>query len=165
MKKGILFALALTLADTASASDSDNIQAVSSVLISELNTWLDAETEFEKRDSQPQIKLIEKELAENLRGVADRSDGRVRGLYDAETETIYLTKPWSPDNSRDISVLLHEMVHHRQAGQHWYCEQAQEWRAYQIQAQWLADQQIADDFYWPAILLKSSCAKRDIHPG
>ena len=57
------------------------------------------------------------------------------------------------------------MVHHRQADLHWYCEQAQEWRAYKLQSQWLADQGLKDDFYWPAIVLKSSCTKRDIHPG
>lgn len=164
MKKGILFALALTLANAASASDSGNSHGISPALMGALNTWLDAETEFEKKGSQPHIKLIGTELAESLHGVADYSGGRTRGLYNAETGTIYLTKPWSPGNPRDISVLLHEMVHHRQAGQHWYCQQTQEWRAYQIQAQWLAEHQIADEFYWPAILLQSSCAKRDIHP-
>lgn len=164
MEKGILFALAITLANAASATASDNIHGISPTLLDELNAWLDAETEFGRRDSPPRIKLVGLERAEDLRGAAERSGGRTRGLYDEETGTIYLTEPWSAGNRRDISVLLHEMVHHRQAGQHWYCQQAQEWRAYQIQAQWLGEQNIGDDFYWPAILLQSSCAKRDIHP-
>jgi len=165
MIKGILFALAITLTGTASAAENENTHSVSPTLISELNTWLDTRTEFAKRADQPKIEFVGKEQAETLRGVADRSGGRTRGLYDAATETIYLTEPWSPENMRDISVLLHEITHHRQAGQHWYCEQAQEWRAYQIQAQWLEEHGIEVDFYWPAILLQSSCAKRDIHPG
>ena len=164
MKKGFFLALVVILGNTVSVAASDDQHGISPTLIYRLNTWLDAETEYETRASQPQIKFIETEQAENLRGVAGHSGGRTHGLYDAEAQTIYLTKPWSSVNPRDISVLLHEMVHHRQAGQHWYCVQAQEWRAYQIQAQWLAEHQIADDFYWPAVLLQSSCSKRDIHP-
>ena len=164
MNKGILFALAITLANAASASANDEIHGISPTLLNELNTWLDAETEFGRNDSDPYIKFVEIEHAEELRGVADHSGGRTRGLYDEETSTIYLMKPWAANNRRDLSVLLHEMVHHRQSEQHWYCQQAQEWRAYQIQAQWLGDQNIENDFYWPAILLQSSCAKRDIHP-
>ena len=164
MKKGIILALALTLANTVSASDSGISHEVSPTLLSELNEWLDAETEFVKRAHQPDIEIIGREQAENLRDAGERSSGRTRGLYDDENQTIYLAEPWSSSNPHDISVLLHEMVHHRQSGQHWYCQQAQEWRAYKIQAQWLAEHQIADEFYWPAIVLQSSCAKRDIHP-
>ncbi len=164
MNMGVFLAFTFCLSNAAFASDRDNIGAVPARLISELNTWLDTETEYREWDNQPLIKLIEAEQADKLHGVADRSGGRIRGLYDAEIETIYLTEPWSPDNPRDVGVLLHELVHHRQKERHWYCEQAQEWRAYQIQAQWLAERNIADGFYWPAILLQSSCAKRDVHP-
>ena len=164
MKKGILFALAATVANAFPASANDELHGISPTLLRALNTWLDAETEFGRRNSQPQIKLIEKNVVEQLDGAPDRLNGRTRGLYDDETETIYLVEPWSASNQRDISILLHEIVHHRQSGQFWYCEQAQEWRAFQIQAQWLHEQQIKDDFYWPAILLQSSCVKRDIHP-
>lgn len=164
MKKGIIFVFTLFLTHTATASVDEDRQQVPNVLLAELNAWLDAETEYARRGSQPRIKFIGAEQAEYLHGVADRSGGRTRGLYNNETETIYLTAPWSASNRRDVSVLLHEMVHHRQSEHHWYCEQAQEWRAYQIQAQWMGEQNIDDRFYWPAILLQSSCAKRDIHP-
>lgn len=164
MRIVLSFALSLCFANAAFASNEDEPAIISAALVSELNAWLDAETEYRNRDSRARIRLIGIERAEHLHGVADRSGGRIRGLYDAERQTIYLTQPWSEKNPRDIGVLLHEMVHHRQAGQHWYCAQAQEWRAYQIQAQWLAEHQIEDGFYWPAILLQSSCAKRDIHP-
>ena len=165
MKQGFMFALALSLTNTAFAFASEEIQGVSPTLLSELNTWLDAETEFARRDHQPRIKLVEPTEAEALRGAASTMVGRTRGLYDEASDTIYLTAPWSADNQRDVSILLHEMVHQRQSGQHWYCPQAQEWRAYQIQAQWLNEHDIEDGFYWPAILLQSSCAKRDIHSG
>ncbi len=164
MKIGTILTIAFNLTGAATASESSNLTGATTTLISVLNTWLDTKTEFQAPESRPQIEFVNIERAELLHDVADRSSGRIRGLYDSESEIIYLVEPWSPENPRDISVLLHEMVHHRQKSQHWYCEQAQEWRAYQIQAQWLAEQQIADGFYWPAILLQSSCAKRDIHP-
>lgn len=164
MKKGFLLALFVTLANSLAASAIENDYEVPWELLNELNTWLETKTEFKKRDSQPKIMLIEIKLAEKLHGSADSSEGSIRGLYDDETKTIYLTKPWSPSDQRDVSVLLHEMVHHRQSELHWYCRQAQEWRAYQIQAQWLQELNIDSGFYWPAILLESSCTKRDIHP-
>ena len=164
MKTGAIIAIAFVLAGSADASDGDTVPRVSTALLSELNLWLDTETEYARRDDQPHIVFVGQDQAERLRGAEGRTDGLTRGLYDAAIETIYLTEPWSAEIPRDVSVLLHEMAHHRQAAQHWYCEQAQEWRAYQIQAQWLADQQIVNNFYWPAILLQSSCAKRDIHP-
>ena len=164
MRKRISLAVLLGLASMAWASNDESRPEVPSALIPKLNAWLDAKTEYRDRQTQPRILLIDAERAEDLHGVANRSGGRIRGLYDADTGTIYLTKPWSPDDLHDVSVLLHEMVHHRQAGKHWYCAQAQEWRAYQIQSQWLAERNIQDNFYWPAILLQSSCANRDIHP-
>jgi len=164
MKRGIILALALTLSNTAFALNNVDTNGIPPALVVELNAWLDAATEYPESDTRPQIEFVETEQAQRLRGVADLSGGRIRGLYDAETGTIYLTEPWSSENPRDISILLHEMVHHRQTKRHWYCPQAQEWRAYEIQAQWLAEQNIEDDFYWPAIMLQSSCAKRDIHP-
>ena len=127
MRKRMVFTLALCLANAAFAIGTDKSNGVPSELISELNAWLDNETEYQDRGRQPQIKRIGIKQAEALHGVADRSGGRIRGLYDADTMTIYLTEPWSADNPRDISVLLHELVHHRQSGRHWYCEQAQEW--------------------------------------
>lgn len=159
-----IFTLVLCFANAVFASDEDEQGKVLSALVSELNAWLDAETEYRDRARRARIKFTGDKQAEQLHGVTDRSGGKIRGLYDAEEQTIYLTQPWSASNPRDVSVLLHELVHHRQAGQHWYCAQAQEWRAYQIQAQWLAEHRIKDGFFWPAILLLSSCANRDIHP-
>lgn len=164
MRKSILIALAITLANAASGHASDDNHVVSPTRLYELNTWLDAETEFGRRDSQPAIRLIAAYQAQRLQGITEHAEDTLRGLYDEDTEVIYLVQPWSPDNQRDISVLVHEMIHHRQSGHHWYCPQAQEWRAYQIQAQWLRERDVADNFYWPAILLQASCAKRDIHP-
>ena len=156
--------LALALFCPGIEANAQGVPALPPTLLDRLNGWLDTHSEYAKPDQAPVIRLITQDEAALLHGVTDRSGGRIRGLYDASAATIYLTEPWSPDNPDDIGVLLHELVHHRQAGWHWYCEQAQEWRAYQIQADWLGAHGLDDGFYWPAILLQSSCAKRDIHP-
>ena len=164
MRSFDILVLAATLAGATCAAANDDARQISPEVLSDLNTWLDANVEYDRPDSNPQIKIVSPERILTLHGVPDRAGGPTLGLYDEITETIYLAEPWSADTLYDVSVLLHEMVHHRQAQQHWYCPQAQEWRAYQIQAQWLVEQDIEDEFYWPAILLQSSCAKRDIHP-
>lgn len=138
--------------------------AVPQTLLDRLNGWLDANTEYRDVVPTPRIELISDAQVDHLHGTADVHGGRIRGLYEANHSVIYLTAPWSANDAFDVSVLLHELVHHRQTSLHWYCPQAQEWRAYQIQAQWLAERDVAADFYWPAIVLQSSCAKRDIHP-
>lgn len=154
---------AATAADTA-APVAANAAPVPAALLEKLAHWLDTRSEYDRPATAPRIVFVSAAAAMALHGVADRSGGRLRGLYDPDTLTIYLTEPWSADKPRDVAVLVHELVHHRQAGQHWYCPQAQEWRAYQLQSQWLRSRGILDAFYWPAIVLQSSCAKRDIHP-
>ena len=131
-----------------------------------LSGWLDGNAPYPRAASAPEILIVSAAEAARLHGAEDRHGGkRLRGLYDDATETIYLVAPWSPANPRDVSVLLHELVHHRQAqGGHWYCEQAQEWDAYTLQAEWLTEHGLEPGFYWPAIALASSCTRRDIHP-
>jgi hypothetical protein len=130
-----------------------------------LQRWLDANGPYPRRTAPPRIRLILPEAAAALEGAAEaRYLGAARGLFDPATGTVYLIKPWNPRNPRDVSVLLHELVHHRQAPGHWYCPQAQEWDAYRLQARWLEELGIEAGFYWPAIALESSCVRRDIHP-
>ena len=154
----------MVLCGTQAAQARDDAAHVPTRVVAALAEWLDAHSEYPRPPGPPQILMVSQARAETLQGVADRTGRRIRGLYDAQTATIYLTLPWSPLDPEDLAVLLHELVHHRQAQQHWYCPQAQEWRAYQLQAEWLRAQGRADAFYWPAIVLQSSCARRDIHP-
>lgn len=42
------------------------------------------------------------------------SESMIEALYEFETQTIYLPNTWSPVDFRDVSVLLHELVHHMQ---------------------------------------------------
>lgn len=78
-----------------------------------------------------------------FRGVPSdhRGDGRdVVAIYDDEARTIYLPQGWTGGTPAEISVLVHEMVHHAQnlAGTKFECPQAREKLAYEAQGRWLA---------------------------
>lgn len=133
-------------------------------LVEVLETWLDANTEYGRRDTTPFVRTISPSMAVSLHGIAGRGHGRTRGLYDGETSTVYLIMPWSPKDAADVSVLLHELVHHRQAPHHFYCPAAQEEAAYRLQDRWLGERGLSADANWIAVILEAGCTPRDIHP-
>jgi len=74
-------------------------------------------------------------------------------------------RPWSADEPFSVSVLLHELVHHRQAEDgHWYCSGAQELPAYKLQQAWLDRFGLKANINWVAVLLESGCTPKDIYP-
>jgi len=86
------------------------------------------------------------------------------GAYDLLNRRIILVRPWDPDEIRDRSVLLHELIHHVQLNNRGYeCVQAPEWEAYQLQEAYLNDHDIASGFDWLQIYFQSQCP-RTIHP-
>jgi hypothetical protein len=87
----------------------------------------------------------------------------VEALYDDDTRTIYLPEGWTGKTPAEVSVLVHEMVHHLQnlAGSKFECPQARERLAYAAQNQWLArsGQNLMDQFELDAltVLLRTKC--------
>lgn len=61
-------------------------------------------------------------------------------LYDIPEKKIFLPETWSATSPVDVSVLVHEMVHHLQASAHteFACPQEREKLAYAAQDKWLA---------------------------
>lgn len=130
-----------------------------------LETWLDARVAYPRRDRAARIRLVTPFEAETLTGRKVRSGNRPRGLYDPGSATIFLIRPWSPANAEDASVLLHELVHHRQeSARHWYCPGAQEPEAYALQQAWLAERNLSIGVNRIAVVLEAGCSPRDIHP-
>ena len=64
---------------------------------------------------------------------------RLHGFYFEPGQAVFLEKGWSPLSIADVSVLVHEMVHHLQlrAGLNYRCPAAREKLAYQAQSKWL----------------------------
>jgi len=61
-------------------------------------------------------------------------------VYDKASRTMYLREGWTGATPAEISVLVHEMVHHLQseAGLAYPCPAASEKLAYEAQEKWLA---------------------------
>lgn len=160
--------LTLCVATDAQAADSLAWRDAKSVaaLMGHLEEWLDQNTDLPRRDIAPEVRWTTQAAVPLLTGSTRAARvGTIRGLYDAETVTIWLVRPWSARDPRDVGVLLHEMVHHRQIGaQHWYCPGAQELPAYRAQEAWLAELGLELNVNWVAVVLESGCSPRDIHP-
>jgi hypothetical protein len=74
---------------------------------------------------------------EDMVAAYDREDALA--VYDDEMKTIYLPNKWAGTTPAEISILVHEMVHHLQgmAKTRYECPQAREQLAYAAQNMWL----------------------------
>jgi hypothetical protein len=65
---------------------------------------------------------------------------KVVAFYDDAARTIYLAEGWTGKSPAELSVLVHEMVHHVQsvAGLKYACPEEREKAAYAAQREWLA---------------------------
>ena len=94
---------------------------------------------------------------------APASQRDAEALYDDSTRTIYLPEGWTGKTPAEVSVLVHEMVHHLQnmAGLKYECPQAREKPAYAAQNQWLAQsgRNLIDEFTLDAltVLVRTNC--------
>ena len=112
-----------------------------SELVAHLNLWLDENSNLPRNNSAPDARWIDRRSVASLTESHHAAyGGNPRGVYDLGNETIWLVRPWDPSDPRHVSVLLHELIHHRQAvAGHWYCPGAQELPAYRTQQAWLAE--------------------------
>jgi hypothetical protein len=89
--------------------------------------------------------------------------GEVLALYNDARRIIHLSEDWSGASDSDMSVLVHEMVHHLQnlAGLKYYCASEREKIAYQAQSAWLRqfDKSLDSEFGLDplTLLVRSSC--------
>lgn len=130
-----------------------------------LEAWLDRNSIYPRREGPLVIRLVDARQAAQIEPALGFADARRRGLYLPELATILLVAPWKSHDPVDVSVLLHELVHHRQVGaRHWYCEGQQELPAYRLQQRWLAERGLDIRVNWTAVVIESGCVRRDIHP-
>ena len=91
------------------------------------------------------------------------AQGDTLALYDDATHTIYLPEDWKGGTPVELSLLVHEMVHHFQnvLGLKHECPQQREKLAYVAQDHWLGffGHSLADDFGLDAfsLLVKTTC--------
>ena len=63
----------------------------------------------------------------------------ILSIYDAREKVIYLRDTWSGATAADLSVLVHELVHHFQEMHEtkFECDAAREAKAFELQEKWL----------------------------
>lgn len=144
-------------ASTPPLIDEQGEQAVSgpkSNLMASIMTWLSADFALPENYHHPRIAIISpmKMAAVRYRGLGASLQARVVSdeqwlkqmrdtvaLYEDNSRTIYLREGWTGATAAEISVLVHEMVHHLQnlRGEKFQCAQAREKPAYTAQKKWL----------------------------
>jgi hypothetical protein len=139
---------------TTDDADPGAAPSMSSVL-STIAIWLNESLALPLPRTAPRITLASPARITAMRyrtlgpGLPPQPDGERRMLdprsgvvavYDDASETIYLPEGWSASSPTDMSVLVHELVHHlqKQAQLKFYCPQEREKLAYEAQERWLA---------------------------
>ncbi len=81
-------------------------------------------------------------------GSPENNELELQGLYNRTEGAIYLPRQWLPDDLRQKSALLHELVHHVQKFNNvdLPCMAAYERQAYDLQIKWLREQGVDDPY-------------------
>jgi hypothetical protein len=125
-------------------------------LVDAIGAWLSQGFGLPKASEPPSFRFVSTEamIALRERGVASdhRSETTIGGastaasqqpdivaLYDDELRTIYLHSDWRGHTAGELSIVVHEMVHHIQNTAHlkYECGEAREKLAFEAQEQWL----------------------------
>lgn len=111
-------------------------------LILALMVWASANTGLDVPETMPIIKNVSAETMFYMvqPGQEYNPDRGVRWLALYANDVIYLQDTWQVDNLRDVSSLLHELVHHMQAydaDAEYRCRGKSEEVAYEAQMDWL----------------------------
>ncbi len=111
-------------------------------LLTAVVTWLSINFGLTAIYDHPQVELQPQMQITKLRYGADHmADGRaVVAVYDDKAASILLSRDWTGRTPAELSILVHEMVHHLQnkAGLTYPCPAARETLAYAAQAKWLS---------------------------
>ncbi|SDJ28016.1 DUF6647 family protein [Lutimaribacter saemankumensis] len=134
-------------------------------LVEQLEVWLDQHSDLPRASEAPAIFLKDPPELEDERTTSRVAVGeRTRGLYNKSDRTITLFRPWTATNTEDVSVLLHELVHHRQATANRGCRARWEYQAYKLQEKWMNAREVSLDVNWTVIGLTTNCKLQNVHP-
>jgi Domain of unknown function (DUF6647) len=129
--------------------------AVRDDLLSAIGTWLSLEFDLTGVHRQPRIEIVPAARLAVLRfpglladaqpnlaapdAAATQAARDTLAVYSDASETIYLPEGWTGGTPAELSVLVHEMVHHAQnlLGLKYGCPQEREQLAYLAQERWL----------------------------
>ena len=114
---------------------------VDPVLVGALMAWVEQHVGA-KVPAPPQVIASRSVFRAALRGAGGSFAGRPQSLYTAGRVVLdHLS--WDPEESTQLSLLVHELVHHAQRAMprsSWPCPDAREAQAYNLQNLWLEEQ-------------------------
>ena len=113
-------------------------------LLAAIGLWIATNFNLPISTELPSVQVVTASQIETLRYGTARDavrtgDNQTVAVYVDETKTIYLPATWKADSAADLSILVHEMVHHLQNVNHlkFGCLAEREELAYQAQEAWL----------------------------
>lgn len=122
-------------------------------LLTAIALWLSANFSLPPLTEPPQVELVSQakmmairyqafsvERRHDINAMPPVSDPRdTVAIYDDSSRTIYLPLSWTGGTAAELSMLVHEMVHHLQniGGLKYECPAAREQLAYRAQDKWL----------------------------
>jgi hypothetical protein len=117
-------------------------------LIPAMLVWICLQLGCEPPPPPDVIFVSQETLLERVYGTEPPAGPYVCGLYDDQTQAIWLPHDCRADDLLDQSTLLHELVHHVQTATAmvYPCPPARERLAYGLQAQWLTEKGIEDPY-------------------
>jgi len=133
-------------------------------LLNAIVTWLATNFELPAIYSHPRIAFASAQQIASLRYGTGGTDGgrQVMGVYVDRSKTIYLPQGWAGRSPAELSVLVHELVHHLQNldKRRYDCPEAREKLAYDAQEKWLGlfGRSLLQDFQIDAMTLKVGTA-------
>jgi hypothetical protein len=109
--------------------------------------WIVAQTGLSAPDGPPIHFATAMEMAVRY-GSPENSGLDLQALYNRTEGAIYLPRQWLPEDLRQKSALLHELVHHVQKSNNIElpCVAAYERQAYDLQIKWLREQGVDDPY-------------------
>ena len=154
--KGQLFRIPGTDYDVALGATSRQPEAALALpLLAPIAIWLSKEFDLPAIEHYPEVELLSAAAITALRykglsphapdkvasdsGPATPQTSETVAIYSDPAQTIYLAEGWSGRTPAELSVLVHEMVHHFQnvLGLKHECPQEREKLAYMAQERWL----------------------------
>ena len=129
--------------DLPAADDASCVEATKQA--SALTAWIIGRTRWTAHEVPP-IRLVSSAQLKQMYSGGIPTDLVIGAAYSDRDHVIYLSEHWRPNNLRDRSALLHELVHHLQYlnGVKATCPHEYEWQAYHLQVDWLREQGVED---------------------
>jgi hypothetical protein len=124
------------------AADSRPAVSLQQPLLAAISAWLAFQFDLPSIEHPPRIELARPASIAVLRGGGGSeasSQQDIVAVYSDATRTIYLPEGWTGTTPTELSILVHELVHHVQniAGLKYACPQEREKLAYAAQERWL----------------------------